>query len=415
MENLRLWTMACIVPLLWLATAISSPAQNYETLVKFHGANGELPYGSLVQGKDGNLYGTTVLGGDSNLVCELGCGTVFKITPAGRLTVLHRFRPAPHCPKDGRSAPAAGLVQSANGNFYGTTLFGGDYCVGTVFEITPLGKLTTIYSFGSQGNDGQEPWSGLVQGAHGDFYGTTSAGGTYGDGTVFKITPAGKLTILHSFCQDRFCTDGQTPFAGLVQGADGSFYGTTIGGGTNHSFDGVVFKITPTGKLTVLYSFCSKMDCTDGAFPGAALVLGRDGSFYGTTRVGGNVHDSGTVFKITPSGQLTTLYSFCSKANCLDGSNPYAGLVQGLDGDFYGATVEGGLNECSSGYGCGTVFKITPIGKLTTLHRFSSGGYATGPVGTLLRANNYFYGSTSGGGVGCTGVPGCGTVFRIRP
>jgi uncharacterized repeat protein (TIGR03803 family) len=114
--------MACIVLLLWLATTTSSPAQNYKTIVKFRGANGELPYGSLVQGKDGNLYGTTVRGGDSNLVCELGCGTVFKITPAGRLTVLHRFRSAPHCPKDGRSAPAAGLVQSANGHFYGTTL-----------------------------------------------------------------------------------------------------------------------------------------------------------------------------------------------------------------------------------------------------------------------------------------------------
>jgi uncharacterized repeat protein (TIGR03803 family) len=192
----------------------SAELQNHCELPR--GANGEHPLGSLVLGKDGNLYGTTFRGGDSNFVCELGCGTVFKITPAGRLTVLHRFRPAPHCAKDGRSAPAAGLVQSANGTFYGTTEFGG-YCAGTVFEITPLGKLTTIYSFGSQGHDGQQPLSGSVQRANGDFYGTTSKGGTYGERTVFKITPAGKLTILYSFCHDSYCTDGAVPHAGLAR------------------------------------------------------------------------------------------------------------------------------------------------------------------------------------------------------
>ncbi|MFI5117103.1 MAG: choice-of-anchor tandem repeat GloVer-containing protein [Terriglobales bacterium] len=207
--------------------------------------------------------------------------------------------------------------------------------------------LTTLYAF-SLTSDGAYPYAGLVQGTDGNFYGTTSDGGDYYRcnqppyicGMVFKITPAGTLTILADF------TNGATPRAGLVQGTDGNFYGTTSQGGSdicNPQGCGTVFKITPAGELTTLYDF----SITDGAHPYAGLVQGTDGNFYGTT-VNGTTSDNcppygcGTVFKITPSGTLTTLYSFCPQDGCPDGYNPLGGLVQATDGNFYGTTDDGG-------------------------------------------------------------------------
>ena len=175
------------------------------------------------------------------------------------------------------------------------------------------------------------PEAGLVQGSDGNFYGTTYVGGANGDGTVFKTTPSGTLTTLYSFAG----SDGDTPVAGLVQSRDGNFYGTTSAGGVNDG--GTVFKITPSGTLTTLYSFAG--NGSDGANPFAELVQGSDGNFYGTTLSGGENND-GTVFKITPSGTLTTLYSFAGS----DGDQAYAGLVQGSDGNFYGTTYAGGAN-----------------------------------------------------------------------
>ena len=259
--------------------------------------------------------------------------------------------------------------------------------------MTPTGTLTTLYRFCSQPNctDGSYPFSGLVQGVNGSFYGTSS--GDYNDpttGTVFKITSKGKLSTLHNFCSQPKCTDGALPIGGLVQGTDGNFYGTTSLGGANcegpHSLGcGTVFKITAKGNLTTLYSFCSQPNCADGDYPLAALIQATDGNLYGTTEYGGTgAGQSGTVFKITPKGALTVLYSFCSQPNCSDGTFPSAPLVQALDGNFYGTTQENGANG-----GPGTAFKITPESALTTIHTFCSQPNCTdgaGPVGGLVQA-----------------------------
>src|ERR1035437_6237328 len=364
MGSLRL-TKAGWVLFLVCTAALSSPAQILATLASFNGANGTgaNPYGSLVQGSDGNFYGTTQLGGLIHGCEGNGCGTVFKITPTGTLTTLYSFCTQRGC-ADGQY-PYAGLVQATDGNFYGTTL--GDPhstapTYGTVFKITPTGALTTLFTFCLQSGcpDGQNPYAGLVQGGDGNFYGTTSLGGSgnggQGDGTVFRITSTGVLTTLYNFCSQPNCTDGASPYAGLLQASDGNFYGTASGGGAYNY--GTVFKITPAGELTTLYRFNGYP--TDGADPEAGLVQATDGNFYGTT-VEGGASGTGTVFKITPTGTLTTLSS--------SGQNPYAGLVQATDGNFYGTTEQGGANGSY-----GTVFKITPTGTLTTLHSFSAPG-----------------------------------------
>jgi len=175
--------------------------------------------------------------------------------------------------------------------------------------------------------------------------------------------PAQVLTTLNSFDG----TDGKGA-NGPVQGSDGNFYGTTEYGGSY--LDGTVFKITPEGTLTTLYSFCSQQNCTDGEGPDAGLIQASDGNFYGTTAIGGAKTSYGTVFRITPSGTLTVLYNFCSESGCADGAGPRAALVQASDGNFYGTTWEGGAGTNCASYGCGTVFKIRPDGTLTTLYSF---------------------------------------------
>src|ERR1039458_5491589 len=223
---------------------------------------------------------------------------------------------------------------------------------GTVFKITPSGTLTTLYSFCSQSRcpDGGGPWAGLIQATNGHLYGTTLGGGANDEGTVFRITPSGTLTTLYSFCSQTNCKDGVNPYAGLVQATNGDFYGTTSGAGT-HCY-GPAFKITPGGALTTLHRFCSQSACPDGAEPDAVLVQAANGDLYGTTVVGG-ANLRGTIFKITPRGTLTTLYSFCSQTNCTDGAIPDAGLVQDTNGDFYGTTFNGGANNS------GTVFRLS--------------------------------------------------------
>jgi uncharacterized repeat protein (TIGR03803 family) len=406
--------LAALVPEV-IATQ-QAKAQTFTTLYAFQETDGSVPQTALIQATDGNLYGTTSEGGANN------AGTVFRITPSGTLTTLYSFCPPSQgggCP-DG-SGPLGTLVQAKDGNFYGTTSTGGGPAGGanwgTVFRITPRGTLTTLYSFCSQNQgescpDGEYPYGALVQGSDGNFYGTTStydASLNFGyGGTVFKITPSGALTTLYNFCsqiQGGNCTDGSAPYAGLVQATNGDFYGTTELGGANGL--GEIFKITASGTLTTIYSFCSQSGCADGEYPYlGTLVQATDGNLYGTT-TSGETNTYGTVFKITPGGNLTTLHRFRG----MDGAAPSVGVVQATDGNFYGTTIIGGANNA------GTVFEISPHGKLTTLYSFcpqmQSGVCPDGenPVAELVQATNgSFYGTTYGGGNLNFNV---GTVFSL--
>jgi uncharacterized repeat protein (TIGR03803 family) len=396
---------ASVLILLYAATAMASPAAaKFKHLVSVDVKNGIVPLG-VVQGLDGNLYGTTNQGG-ANLTCNQvgsGCGEVFKMTPAGDLTVLYSF-----CSKKNSKAnctdgayPQAPLLLAKNGNFYGTTGQGGLYGGGTVFEITPAGKMTVIHNFCSRHGctDGVNPAAPLIQAKDGNFYGTTD-GNENLDGNIFKITPAGKLTTLY------YGLPGGWAESGLVQATDGNFYGTTAG--RSGYSDGDIFKITPSRKMTILYNFCQQSNCTDGAFPYGSLVQGPDGDLYGTAS-GGGAYGFGEVYKIPlAGGKPTVLHSFDYETVGNLGADPTAGLVLATDGNFYGTTSLGGKG-CVSG--CGTIFKMTPAGKMTTLHQFS-GPDGTNPQALFQDTSGTFFGVTSSGGnTTCPG--GCGTIYSL--
>lgn len=298
----------------------------FTPLVSFSGTNGANPSAALVQGPDGNFYGTTYNGGTNG-----DYGTVFQVTTNGVLTSLVSFN------NINGANPQGALALGPDGNFYGTTYNGGSNGMGTVFQVTTNGLLTTLVSFNN--TNGANPQGTLLLGGDGNFYGTTSSGGTNsGNGTVFQITSSGALTSLYSFND----TDGALPYAGLTIGPNGIFYGTTLGGGTNNSVNGTLFQITTNGVLSSLVFF----DSTNGATPYDAPIRGADGNYYGTTTSGGGSKNFGTIFEMTPNGTLATLYSF-------SGSFPYAGLIQGRDGNFYGTTYGDGA------YSSGTIFRIT--------------------------------------------------------
>lgn len=392
----------CVL-LLACATAIGAAAQTFTTILTFDGTDGSAPYSALVQGTDGNLYGTTSNGGAT------GRGTVFKVTPGGTLSTLYNFCSEANC-VDG-SIPQAGLVLGVDGNFYGTTMFGGTgttYCgsgCGTVFQITPTGAFTTLHSFCTLSTclDGYAPNSGLVQGTDGNFYGTTpNGGGPSLQGTVYKITPGGSLTPLHAFCTESGCADGETPLAGLIQGSNGVFYGTTSDGGAH--FDGEVFGITSAGAFSIVHSF----DETDGGHPSTGLLQAANSEGYGMTQDGGTStacsgNPCGTIFRISGTGVFTSLVSFDNT----DGADPeYGGLIQGSDGNLYGTTAGGGSHEA------GTILKMTPSGTLTTLYNFCSVGAecadGSGVNSVMQSTNGIFYGTTAGGG-----TTGDGTLFSL--
>jgi uncharacterized repeat protein (TIGR03803 family) len=392
------WKRSYALLLFCATTAIVSGAQTFNLLVDFDGTNGSHPVGALVEGTDGNLYGTTFYGG----IYADGFGTVFKITKSGALTTLHTFCPPQSDCSDGAN-PSAGLVLANNGSLYGTTPYGGvssDYgpVDGTVFKIDASGALTTLHTFAN--TDGALPYSGLVQASNGNLYGETSSGGANGYGTVFKMTLAGAVTTIYNFCAKTNCIDGASPQGTLVQAADGNLYGTAYSGGANNM--GTVFRITPGGTLTTLHSF----DGADGTHPPDGVVQGTDENLYGTTIQGGT-YNSGTVFKITSSGAMTTLYNFCAQANCPDGEILEAGLIQATDGNFYGVASDGGPYLYY-----GDVFEITPQDTLTPIYSFCSlpncmDGYA--PTSSLVQATDgNFYGVAGSGGTN-----GDGTVFRI--
>jgi len=371
---------------------------------------------SLIQATDGNFYGTNEM-------------IAYKIGESGTFTQLAQLSSSP-------SAPISSLIQANDGNFYGVNSQG----TGSIFKMDTSGNVTTMYSFpntNSGTTSGAYPWAGLIQGSDGDFYGTTYLGGNvsctlnsygvpaygpfdynpgagYGCGTVFKMDSSGNVTVLYSFSGQ---SDGNFPQAPLIQGADGYFYGTTSAGGANGY--GTIFKMDALGNLQVLYSLSN----TNGGGPVAALLQAADGNLYGTTTAIPNSSTSGgEVFKIDTAGNnFTVLHTFSGS----DGSSPVAPLIQGSDGSFYGTTWAGGDLTCGSWYanvgsnypyvdssGCGTVFKMDPLGNITVLHAFEEpqSGDGNAPyAGLILGKDGYLYGTTYYGGTDIK----FGTVFRL--
>jgi uncharacterized repeat protein (TIGR03803 family) len=374
--------------------ATSLAAQTFTTLASFNLNDGYFPTGSLVQGLDGNFYGVAELAGAGP-----GFGSIFRVTPQGTLTRVHRF----HGPEG--SLPGAGLVLAMNGDLYGTTGYGGSG-FGNVFALTAQGTVFSLYAF--DGADGSGPGA-LVQTPDGNFYGTTVAGGHCNLGTVFRMTPQGVVRTLRSFRGY-----GSGPGRQLVQGSDGYFYGTTFDGGSSTSCGssgcGTIFKISPDGlTLKFLHSF----NGPDGTNPSGNMVLGADGNLYGTAAYGGLFNSTcflgcGTVFKITPQGTFTTIHVF----DGTDGQEVSAGLMQATDGNLYGAAAVGGNSACPL-VGCGTVFQITPDGAFTILHSFA-GPDGESPEGELLQGTDgNLYGTTLEGGANHCEFHTCGTVFSI--
>lgn len=308
------------------------------------GADGSSPSGALVEGGDGNFYGTTYQGGSTSQA-----GTVFRVTPDGLHTVLYAF----NANTDG-AYPNSGVIQGSDGDFYGITQAGGscgyNQCGGVAFKVAPNGTETVIYDFPGGALGGLVPYS-LVKGADGNFYGTV-AGGANNLGAFYELTPSGTESVLYSFTS----ADG-TAGPVLFQGSDGNFYGATSSGGNGSvRFDGVdgagtVFRITPAGVESVLYSFVgyaiNDLDC--GFYPNS-LIQGNDGNLYGTSFNGGTF--TGVFFQVTQSGTESVLYPFQVASVASGGSFPI-GVIQGADGNFYGVTSSGGA------YGDGAIFRIT--------------------------------------------------------
>ena len=384
------FSLIALLALSWPFVAPWVQAQTFTVLYSFTGgADGSSPQAGLVRDKRGNLYGTTAQGG-SSANCFLGCGVVFKLDTWGNETVLHTFTNTP----DG-ALPLAALVRDKTGNLYGTTASGGTSVYGTIFKLDTTGNESVRYSFAgapdgavpeagllrdkadnlygttfsggstdagpqnagtvfeldgsgdetvlhsfTRSPDGAFPQAGLVRDRAGNLYGTTTFGGSFNRGSVFKLDTTGNETVLHSFTG---VLDGAFPQAGLVMDKAGNFYGTTGGPGA-----GTVFKLDTSGNETLLYIFA---DSPDGASPQAGLVIDKAGNIYGTTTTGGSSFLYGTVFKLDTSNNETVLHSF---TNTPDGAGPLAGLIMDKAGNLYGTTKAGG----SSSHG--TVFKLTP-------------------------------------------------------
>lgn len=340
-------------------------------------ADGATPLGGLIMDGSGNLYGTTSDGGTPGCSNStyMGCGTVYRVkTDGSGFTLLYTFAGYPDA-----SSPAASLIMDNAGNLYGTASSGGALNTGAVFRLNSSGAgYSLLYSFCSQPGcaDGAYPLDlagALIIDGSGNLYGTAAnGGGAANAGTAFKLT-SGTLTVLYTFCSQSnattFCTDGATPFAGLILDGSGNLYGTTVSGGATGS--GTVFRLSSTAATTgspVLYSFCSQINCSDGYFPAAGLTIDSSGNLYGTTEFGGTIAGagstpSGTLFQLT-SGSTTTpwpetvLYTFTGGG---DGAQPVAGVARDAStGIFYGTAPYGGVSSASAPSGGGTVFAIGP-------------------------------------------------------
>ncbi|HSZ01451.1 MAG TPA: choice-of-anchor tandem repeat GloVer-containing protein [Terriglobales bacterium] len=421
-SSLRLRSTA-VLGLMVLATGIlaasSAQAQAFTVLYSFTGgADGAEPISGLIMDPAGNLYGTTAAGGVFHN--RTAAGVVFKLDATGVETVLATFSGVNG---DG-AGPLGTLVRDSSGNLYGTTLSGGHENSGTAFKVLPTGGKVGLHIFGKAAEDGINPYAGLVLDKKWNLYGTTTAGGRTGYGTVFKLhLIPGKETILHSF---RIAGDGATPLAPVVRDSAGNLYGTTeeagrFGGACGTIGCGIVFKINPVGKEEILHRFWGG---ADGANPQAGLVRDAAGNLYGTTTYGGggacqngSFMGCGTVFKLDKTGKETVLYRFTGGS---DGANPFSGLVRDSVGNLYGTTYQGGNTGCQSQMGgCGTVFKVDMSGKETVLYSFTGAADGETPFSGLLRdAAGNLYGTTAAGGTKNKNVcpsSGCGVVFKIAP
>lgn len=366
------------------------PPTSYSLLYSFQcSTDGDTPEAGLVRDQAGNLYGTTVYGG------QFGYGTVFKLTPSGTETVLHSFAGSP---SDGSYPYFATVTLDEAGNLYGTTASGGASGEGVVFKLTASGAESVLYSF-TGGTDGGSPRGGVVLDNSGNLYGTTYDGGASGYGVVFKITPGGVETVLQNFLS----TDGAHPDGGLIRDAAGQLFGTTAYGGS--ADNGTVFGVSSKGFFLLVYSFAGYP--IDGALPFGTTPLAGTSDLYGTTYSGGR-NGAGTVFKLTAAAQETVLLNFDGG---LGGKGPYDVLVADPAGNLYGTTEYGGSAQC--GYeGCGVLFELSVAGKETVLHNFNltptDGAYPFGGV-VRDRAGN-LYGTLSAGG-----TTGCGAVFKFTP
>jgi uncharacterized repeat protein (TIGR03803 family) len=318
-----------------------TPSGGATVLHNFAGTDGSNPSGNLAVGIDGKLYGATIVGGQGSGAA----GTFYSITTAGSFNSLYTFVDATL----NSYGPSNRIIQTSDGTFYGVTVTEGAHNNGSVFSVTTSGTASTLYSFAG-GTDQKFPGGGVIEGSDGNFYGTTSdyiadGGSAGGYGVVYQLTPAGKITILHTFDQ----TDGEAPTGPLVQGADGYFYGTTTLGGS--SSYGVIYKVSSTGSFEVLHNFTHVG--TDGGVPSDGIMLAADGNFYGGSVEGGDGGEGsggGTIFKMTPSGTVTTIYNFCALSICADGEAPYAPPTQGTDGNLYGTASKGGADSVGAFY-----------------------------------------------------------------
>ncbi len=409
-----------------LAMTLASPpaqAQKFRVLHTFHGKDGGGPDGVLVLDTAGNIYGTTSAGGSSKGLCGdffKGCGTVFKLDKNGKQVWQYNFNGAHGI------SPVAGLLRDGAGNLFGTTELGGavktcdiPYGCGTVFELGRTGKQEKVLHKFTGNSDGLTPEALLVSDKAGNLYGTAYVGGANGVGVVFKVSASGKETILYTFTGG---SDGCAPYPGVILDSAGNLYGVAAEGGNAfcNSGDGVVFEVDPAGNETVLHTF----EGGDGAIPTSTLLFDSKGNLYGTTGYGGSgsgcEHNGcGTVFELSPQSGGTwserVLYSFCSLQNCADGE--YGGeLVRDSAGNLYGTTSQGGTYQNCNGDTCGVVFKLDTSGNETVLHSFTGGADGADPNGGMvLDRQGNLYGTTQGGGATCYTSYTCGVVFKITP
>jgi uncharacterized repeat protein (TIGR03803 family) len=396
----RCWIKAVAIVLL-AVTFISQPArgQTYTVLYNFTGGtDGGNPHAGLVADSAGNLYGTATGGGASTNCQGFGCGVVYKLNASAKETVLHSFSGG----VDG-AYPYSTLVRDADGNLYGTTAYGGNATgscsqnhlpgCGVIFRVDPAGlHFVVLHRFSM--TDGNNP-SGVIRDASGNLYGTTFSGGGLDQGVVFKLSPTGKYTVLYSFTGG---SDGASPLASVTEDAAGNLYGTTSAGGNQgcgvQSSCGVAFKLDPAGNETVLHSFGGSAEQGDGASPAAPLIQDPWGNLYGTTDLGGAYNGPGTVFKLDSSGDETVLLSFSGGAT---GAYPQAGLLRDTAGNLYGTTEYGGSHQS------GTIFKLGPTGVESVLHAFA-GTDGANPTAPLNFDQAVLYGTALTGGAYGAGV-----------